>query len=211
MSEHQAGQIDWSRLIAVTNRRLCRESFWERLEKIACRRPRAIILREKDLTEQAYRSLAAKAITVSRAYGVPLLVHGWPQAAAESNADGLHLPLPVLRRLSADERQRWKVLGTSCHSIEDVCEAQRLGCSYLIAGHIYETDCKKGLPGRGLSFLQAACKTSPLPVLAIGGITPERLPAVLAAGAAGACIMSGLMRGETWFGKNERGGVQDEP
>jgi thiamine-phosphate pyrophosphorylase len=80
-------------------------------------------------------------------------------------------------------------------------EAQRLGCSYLVAGNIYETDCKQGLPGRGLDFLQAACQASALPVYAIGGITPARLAAVLAAGAAGACVMSGLMQGETWLYK----------
>ena len=209
MSE-QISRIDWSRLIAVTNRRLCRGSFLERLEQVVRRHPRAIILREKDLDEREYRCLAADVLAVGKACSVPVIVHGWPQAAAEEKADGLHLPLPALRRLSAGGRQQWKVLGTSCHSIEDVREAQRLGCSYLIAGHIYETDCKKGLPGRGLSFLQAACAASQLPVFAIGGITPERLPAVLAAGAAGACVMSGLMQGEKWLCQNGRGEAQDE-
>lgn len=193
--------VDWSRLIAVTNRSLCQESFFGRLEKILRHHPRAVILREKDLTEQKYRQLAAEVSALGKSYDVPVILHSFLQTASLLKADGLHLPLPLLRRLSAAERQQWKRLGTSCHSIEDVREAQQLGCSYLIAGHIYETDCKRGLPGRGLDFLQAACKATALPVFAIGGITPKRFSEVLTAGAAGACIMSGLMQGDTWLGK----------
>lgn len=201
MSEPSFYPTDWSKIVAVTNRRLCQEPFLERLEQIVRQHPRAVILREKDLAEQEYCRLAEKAIAIARAFEVPLLVHGWPQAAVSLKADGLHLPLPALRQLSAEERRQWKRLGTSCHSTADVRAAQRLGCSYLIAGHIYETDCKKGLAGRGLPFLQAACEASSLPVFAIGGMTPERLPAVLAAGAAGACVMSGLMQEGCWFCK----------
>lgn len=203
MSDHSfcPGPIDWSKIIAVTNRRLCQNAFFERLEQIVRQHPRAVILREKDLAEQEYCRLAKEAIAIARACDVPLFVHGWPQAAVSLEADGLHLPLPALRRLSAEERRHWKQLGTSCHSIEEVREAQRLGCTYLVAGHIYKTDCKKGLPGRGLPFLQYACEASPLPVFAIGGMTPERLPAVLAAGASGACVMSGLMQEDRWFCK----------
>ena len=82
MSEQLPDRIDWSRIIAVTNRRLCRDSFWERLEQIVRHHPQAVILREKDLSEQEYRRLAAAAIAMGKFYGVPLIVHSWPQIAA---------------------------------------------------------------------------------------------------------------------------------
>ena len=193
--------IDLSKVIAITDRKLCTEDFYARLARIAAQGPRAIVLREKDLAAEEYAKLARKVMGIGRQYGVPVILHGQAAVAQGLKADGLQLPLPQLRQLSPAERSAWQVLGTSCHSLDEVEEAQRLGCSYLVAGHIYETDCKQGLPGRGLDFLQAACQASALPVYAIGGITPARLAAVLAAGAAGACVMSGLMQGETWLYK----------
>ena len=97
------------------------------------------------------------------------------------------------------QRQQWACLGTSCHSLADIREAAGLGCHYAVAGHIFATDCKRGLPGRGTDFLRAACQVTTLPVFAIGGITPDRLPVVLAAGASGACVMSGMMNGTQWL------------
>ena len=85
-------------------------------------------------------------------------------------------------------------MGTSIHSLEEVKEAVRLGADYLFAGNIYETDCKKGLPGRGLDFLSQVCMESSVPVYAIGGVNEERLPEILSTGAAGGCMMSGFMK-----------------
>ena len=194
-------QMDWHRIIAVTNRRLCAGAFLRQIESVASRQPRAIILREKDLSAGEYRELAQAGQEICRPHAVPLYLHSFPQAAMELQAAGLHLPLPPLRELSAgQQRKDWRVLGTSCHSVADVQEAIALGCSYIVAGHIYATDCKRGLPGRGLDFLRSACQTAGnMPVYAIGGITPERLPEVLAAGAAGACVMSGMMKESDWW------------
>ena len=88
------------------------------------------------------------------------------------------------------------MIGVSCHSAEEAETAEKHGATYISAGHIFDTDCKRGVPGRGLAFLEATCKAVSVPVYAIGGISPENIDAVRAAGAAGACIMSGLMRCE---------------
>lgn len=61
-------------------------------------------------------------------------------------------------------------------------------------GHIFATQCKPGLPPRGLALLKEVCTHSPIPVYAIGGITLANLPQVLEAGAAGGCMMSGFMK-----------------
>ena len=73
-------------------------------------------------------------------------------------------------------------------------QAQQLGASYITAGHIFATDCKKGLPPRGLGFLKDICRRVDIPVYAIGGITEENMVSALEAGAEGVCIMSGLMK-----------------
>ena len=61
------------------------------------------------------------------------------------------------------------------------------------AGHVFATDCKRGVPGRGLDFLKATAASVCIPVYAIGGISARNVAAVRGAGAAGACVMSGLM------------------
>ena len=75
-------------------------------------------------------------------------------------------------------------------------EAQALGCTYITAGHVFETDCKKGLPGRGLAFIQKVSAAVEIPVYAIGGIAPSNVSQVKAAGASGVCLMSSLMVSE---------------
>jgi thiamine-phosphate pyrophosphorylase len=88
-------------------------------------------------------------------------------------------------------------LGASCHSALDARRAKALGCTYILAGHIYDTDCKKGLPGRGPEFLRNVTKEVDLPVYAIGGIEPENIDEVRRGGAAGACIMSSAMKAKS--------------
>lgn len=179
-----------------------RQAFLARLEQIAAAGPDAIILREKDMEEGDYEVLAVEVQAICHRHAVPFIAHTFAGVAERLHADGLHLPLPILsamRQGSQAERALPKRLGTSCHSLADVREAEALGCSYLIAGHIYATTCKPGLPPRGLSFLREAIAATKLPVYAIGGITPERLGEVLQAGAAGGCARSSLMQGNLWL------------
>ena len=86
--------------------------------------------------------------------------------------------------------------GASCHSVEDALCAYKLGCDYVTAGHVYITDCKKGLAPRGIDFLKKICDSVPIPVYGIGGIDLEsdKIDEVKQAGAKGACIMSGYMK-----------------
>ena len=182
-----------SGLICVTNRALCQENFLTRIERLAKAHPAAILLREKDLTEAEYTKLAREVLCICKKHGTLCILHNYADAARELHHTALHLPLPALRLLSDSERHSYQVLGASCHSVADAKEAEALGCSYITAGHIFDTDCKKGLPGRGLEFLRKVCSSVSIPVYAIGGICPENIAAVHAAGTTGACIMSSAM------------------
>ena len=181
------------KLICITNRGLCHGDFLTRLEEIARAGANGIILREKDLDPETYRTLARVFLDRCAPTGVPCILHSFADIAAELGADALHLPLPVLDGLDPELRQSFRELGASCHSVEDAIRAQDLGCTYVTAGHIFETDCKRGLPGRGIGFLKEVCQAVSIPVYAIGGLSAGRLAAVRDAGAAGACFMSGPM------------------
>lgn len=180
-------------LLCLTDRTLCREPFLDRVAAIAAARPAALILREKDLPEDQYQALAAQVMSLCRQAGVPCILHTFVGAARALGARAIHLPLPVLRTLSAGERAAFPALGASCHSVEEAWEAVDLGATYLTAGHVFATTCKAGLPGRGVEFLAQVCAAVPCPVYAIGGVGPENLPALAQAGAKGGCVRSPLM------------------
>ena len=91
-------------------------------------------------------------------------------------------------------KANFSAIATSCHSFEEALEAEAYGCTYLIAGHIFATDCKKGMPPRGTEFLRTLCGSVSIPVYAIGGIDSRNIASVRRAGAKGACTMSGCMR-----------------
>lgn len=181
--------------MCVTNRHLCQGDFLEQVEKIAQAAPVGIILREKDLPEHEYKELAEKVMNICGNYDVPCMLHCFTDAAIELGASSIHLPMPVLRQWAAkQDRYQFTTMGASCHSAEEAKEAQSLGCTYITVGHVFSTDCKKGVPPRGTDFLREVCDSVTIPVYAIGGINSRNIQLVKQAGAAGACIMSGLMQ-----------------
>lgn len=186
-------------LIAVTDSATCPHPLPEQIEclaKLTELRPRAVILRAKALDKAAYRTLALQAQQSCEAAGIPLILHSDWQLARELGISMLHLPLALLRQISEYERAYFTWLSTSVHSVGEAQEAQVLGATVLIAGHIYTTQCKAGLAPRGLSFLQAVCSAISLPVYAIGGIgfDAAQHAELQANGARGACVMSAYMR-----------------
>ena len=183
------------KIIAVSNRKLCERPFLEQIERVCQMKPQAIILREKDLSEEEYRILSEEVLFVCKKYEIPCILHKFWKTALELECTSVHLPLPELRKLPEGVKEQFQRIGTSVHSVEDAKEAERLGVSYMTAGHIYVTDCKKGLPPRGLPFLQHVCQAVQIPVYGIGGIKIDeaQLHELKNAGAAGGCVMSGMM------------------
>lgn len=184
-----------SEIICVTNRRLCGD-FLTQLEKIASAKPDRIILREKDLSADEYSVLSEKALEICRCYKVKCTLHTFTEVAVNLGADSIHLPLHILREISESDKRNFTEIGASCHSAEEAVEAVNLGASYITAGHVFATDCKKGLAPRGLDFLRVVAESVSVPVFAIGGISADNFADVIAAGADGACIMSGFMRSD---------------
>ena len=182
-----------SDILCVTNRKLCREDFLTRIERIAVCHPAGIILREKDLLPENYQELASAVMGICEQHGVKCFLHSFTDVATSLHADAIHLPLHLLRETTKEQKTQFTELGASCHSVEDALEAQALGCTYITAGHVFETDCKKGLPGRGLEFLRNICAAVDIPVYGIGGIDADNIALVRNAGANGACLMSSLM------------------
>lgn len=115
-------------------------------------------------------------------------------AAVHGQADGVHLKeegVAIAQARAAFDRE--VLVGRSVHSIEAAQFAESEGADYLIAGNIFETTSHPDLEPAGLAFLAAICESVTIPVLAIGGITPERVAECLTAGAAGIAVRSPLL------------------
>ena len=189
----------FSQIIAVSNRHLCSRSFPEQIERVCRCHPRALILREKDMEENEYALLAKQVLKICSSYQVPCILHTFWKTALDLHCPSIHLPMALLgecRNNPDVPLTSFSQIGTSIHSVEDARKAQRLGVTYITAGHIYATDCKKGLPPRGTDFLRDVCRAVDIPVYAIGGIRPDtaQLDEILGCGASGGCVMSGMMR-----------------
>jgi len=123
---------------------------------------------------------------------VPFLVNTRGDVARAVGADGVHLPeedLPtdVARRLFPG---LW--IGRSIHGSPPEGELP----DYWIFGHVFPTATHPDMPPRGLEALQAVASGTPVPVLAIGGITPENAGAVIRAGGAGVAVISAIAHSE---------------
>lgn len=177
--------------IAISNRHICRIPLPEQVRRLEGRID-ILILREKDMPEQDYEELAARVKEVCGETGITLICHTFPGAAERIGCPRIHLPFP---RFMKEQPGGFEKIGVSVHSLKEALAAERAGADYLIAGNIFETACKEGLPGKGTDFLREICEAAAIPVYGLGGITEENEDRIRKAGAAGACRMSGYMKG----------------
>lgn len=180
-------------VIAVTNRKLCTDNFVLRVREILSAEPFEVILREKDLSDNKYCQLAKEIVADNNRYKKVLALNR-PEIALELGIENVHL---TMQQLMEHGRPSFiKRAGVSVHSAEEAETAQKLGVDYLIAGHIYATDCKKGVPPRGIEFFRGVCESVDIPVFAIGGISENNFNEPLENGGTGVCLMSEFMKCE---------------
>ncbi|HET6384022.1 MAG TPA: thiamine phosphate synthase [Armatimonadota bacterium] len=151
-------------------------------------------LREKDLDPGRLASLARR-VRSAIPGSVRLIVNGSFETATAGHADGVHYPesaavgeAKIFRSKVAN-----RLSGRSIHSLLAAIRAADEGMDYLIAGSIYETSSHPGAASQGIDFLRRVCQAVPIPVLAIGGITPQRAPECLSAGAIGVAVRSPIL------------------
>ncbi len=128
-----------------------------------------------------------------------LIIHSRISLAERVKADGVHFTFQDFMAVDEETIAALKsgesslVIGVSVHSLEEALVSANKGASYLLASHVFETDCKAGLPGRGLSFIHRISSKVHVPVIGLGGISPENTLSVIDAGASGVAVMSAIM------------------
>jgi thiamine-phosphate pyrophosphorylase len=141
-------------------------------------------LREKDLDARPLLARAGVAAGVCAEFGVPFILNDRPDLALACGADGVHVgqddtPPAVARRILGPDA----IIGLSTHAPAEWDAAGEVA-DYLSAGPVNATPTKPGRPGTGLGYLRyAAASGDRRPWFVTGGVTPETVPAMAAAGA----------------------------
>lgn len=182
----------------VTDRRrfgLAADALVETARRAARRGADVIQVREPDLTDAALVALVRRVVAALDGSAARVLVNDRADIAVAAGAAGVHLrgDSPPASRVRAVVPAGF-VIGRSVHTLDEIDAAGRDGaCDYLMFGTVFRSAGKPpGHSAAGLEQLAEACRRSPVPVIAIGGMTAEREPDVARAGAAG-------LAGVGWF------------
>jgi len=185
------------RLHAVTDATvLALKDFPARAAAIAAAGPAvALHARNRAASGAELTALAERLAALARPPEAAVFVNARPDIAVATGAQGMQLgrddlaPRDVRRAFPA-----WRGwIGASVHSTAEAGAARAEGADYLIAGPVYPTPSHPGQPAMGLELLREVAREG-LPVVAIGGVTPERSAEVREAGAWGAAAISALWR-----------------
>ena len=159
-------------------------------------------LREKGpsaLKGTALEHFARQCQALCQTYQVPFIINDDVDLACSMEADGVHVGQDDLDCVSVRGRiGENKILGVSAHSIEEAEKAREDGADYVGMGPVYGTRSKKDAKTpAGTNTIHEVTRLFPdLPVVGIGGITPEKADAVWRAGAAGVAVISSLAQAE---------------
>jgi thiamine-phosphate pyrophosphorylase len=169
-------------------------------------------IREKDLAARELLDLARAAVAIGQedanaaSNPVRIFVNDRLDVALAAGAAGVHLgrdsaPVrEVVRWLRAGNAPADFLVGVSCHSVEEVREAEQAGASYAFFGPVFDTPSKRAFgPPQGIARLEEVCRSARIPVIAIGGVTEENGEECIRAGAAGIAAIR-LFQDETAAG-----------
>jgi len=141
-------------------------------------------LREKDADAKRIVERAKLLARICAELGVPFVLNDRPDLALEAGADGVHVGQrdvspAVARRILGEDA----IIGLSTHAPREVRSSVGAPVDYVSAGPVVETPTKPGRPGTGTEYVEAAIAATERPVFVTGGVTPQSVPEIAAAGA----------------------------
>jgi thiamine-phosphate pyrophosphorylase len=172
-------------------------SHVEQVERLVAAGVGWIQLRDKRAAGRELFEIAVAALAVARPRGAKLVVNDRVDVALAANADGAHvgqddLPADAARAILGPDR----IVGVSTHSVEQARAAADLPVDYVAIGPVFATATKENPdPVVGLEGVAAVRAAVALPLVAIGGVTLERAPGVIAAGADSVAVIGDLHAG----------------
>jgi len=187
-------------LCCITDRSISQLSF----EDMALRTLEAgigwIQYRDKESSRRLIYEESVTLRKITRDFKAVLIINDHADIAYAVDADGVHLGQDDLPLNEARQIMKQKIIGISTHSMEQAKEAEKMGADYIGFGPVFHTSTKDAGDPKGLDMLREIRREIKIPVVAIGGITPDNVRTVLAEGADAVAVASALLRGD--IGKN---------
>lgn len=192
-SQTQRPQLDL-RLYAVTDRSWTGgKTLKEQLEEALKAGVTMVQLREKELDEEAFLKEALEIKELTDRYHVPLIINDNLNVTMACKAAGIHLGQ---QDLDPREARRilgpGKIIGVTAKTVSQAQAAQAAGADYLGSGAIFGSSTKKDALPMTMEQLAAITASVSIPVVAIGGITPDNVHLLDGTGVAGAAVVSGI-------------------
>ena len=177
-----------------------KDEFLRRIESALKGGVTLIQLREKERSTREYLELADAVHEISLKYDVPLIIDDRLDIAMAVNAEGVHLgqsdlPIKIAREIFGPE----KIIGATAKTVAQAEEAYEQGADYLGVGAIFPTTTKVKTILTSKETLYDICMSVPIPVNAIGGLTPDNIDILKGIPIAGVCAVSAIMKAEDPF------------
>ena len=183
-------------LYAITDHRRQEGDLLEHLGQLLQAGPDLLQIREKDLPARELFQLTEAVLQLPNPRETRILVNSRVDVALAAGAQGVQLPASAVS--PSDIRSvtpQGFFIGASCHSADEVRQAEAEGADFTVFGPVFETASKWQYgPPQGLEALGEACRLVKIPVLALGGVQFENASQCLGRGAAGIAGISLFQR-----------------
>jgi len=181
-------------LYVITDRALMGADLLTQAEQAIAGGARLLQYRDKDSNSVQRQQQAGALAQLCRQHGVIFIINDEPTLAVNVDADGVHLgqtdgDIHSARRvLGAD-----KIIGVTCHaSLKAALAAEKAGADYVAFGRFFPSQTKPDAPPAEIDILQQARRKLAIPIVAIGGITPDNGGALIASGADMLAVIHGI-------------------
>ena len=184
------------KLDLVTDRKwLNGRKLTDDLEKAILGGVTTIQLREKNLSNEEFISIAKEVKKVCQNYHIPFIINDNLEVALATNSDGIHIgqndiPASIVRKQIGPD----KILGVSVHNLKEAFQAKIDGADYVGVGAIFSTETKNDATNVTLDSLKKICDNIDLPVVAIGGINLDNISKLKDINIAGIAVVSAIMK-----------------
>ena len=161
-------------------------------------------LREKSSSGKLFYEKALAVKQLLQTTGVPLIINDRVDVALAIGADGVHvgqsdLPLQAVKKIIPETM----IVGISAANLDEALEAERNGADYIGVGALFSTSSKEDAKVLPEGMFEKICEQVSIPVIAIGGLTADRIKALSNCKISGAAIVSAIMKADESRGSCE--------
>ena len=182
-------------LYLVTEESVPLDTLLDTIQKAVAGGVDVVQLREKNSDGKIFYEKALAVKQLLHNTGVPLIINDRVDVALAIGADGVHLgqsdlPLPAVKKIIPETM----IVGISAATLEEALEAEKNGADYIGVGALFSTSSKQDAKVLPEGMFDRICQQVSIPVIAIGGLTAERLQSLSNSSISGAAVVSAIMK-----------------